>query len=64
MDRLQGADPTTLENKIQQYYGSEESEDAEGVAGHVSIHNIFIALIKYIKLILDGPTAVYNKSPM
>lgn len=36
MDRLQGADATTLENKIQQYYGSDESEDAEGVAGHVS----------------------------
>uniref|UniRef100_V5GYT8 Thioredoxin-like protein n=1 Tax=Anoplophora glabripennis TaxID=217634 RepID=V5GYT8_ANOGL len=37
VDRLQGADATTLENKIQQYYGSEESEDAEGVAGHMDL---------------------------
>ncbi|KAJ8941743.1 hypothetical protein NQ314_010287 [Rhamnusium bicolor] len=37
VDRLQGADATTLESKIQQYYGSEESEDAEGVAGHMDL---------------------------
>lgn len=37
VDRLQGADPTTLESKILQYYGSEEGEDVEGVAGHVSL---------------------------
>lgn len=39
LDRLQGADPNTLESKIQQFYGSDdddaESEDS-GVAGHVS----------------------------
>lgn len=38
VDRLQGADAATLESKIQQYYGSEEGEDVEGVAGHVSIN--------------------------
>ncbi|CAH1163798.1 unnamed protein product [Phaedon cochleariae] len=38
VDRIQGADPTSLENKIQQYYGeSEESEDSEGVAGHMDL---------------------------
>ncbi|XP_060536095.1 thioredoxin-like protein 1 [Cylas formicarius] len=37
IDRLQGADPTGLENKIQQYYGSEEGEDAEGIAGHMDL---------------------------
>ena len=36
VDRLQGADPTTLESKIQQYYGSEDTEDGDSaVAGHV-----------------------------
>lgn len=35
MDTLRGADPTALENKIQQYYGSEEGEEAEAVSGHV-----------------------------
>ncbi|KAJ8976317.1 hypothetical protein NQ317_010271 [Molorchus minor] len=33
-----GADAATLENKIQQYYGSDEGEDAEGVAGHMDLH--------------------------
>lgn len=37
MDRLQGADPTALESKIQQYYGSDDGEDAEAIAGHVSM---------------------------
>jgi len=37
VDRLQGADPTGLENKIQQYYGSEEAEDGESVAGHMDL---------------------------
>ena len=38
MDRLKGADPTSLENKIQQYYGSEDSEDGDSsVRGHVSV---------------------------
>lgn len=36
VDRLQGADSNTLESKIQQYYGSDDGEDVEGVAGHVS----------------------------
>lgn len=42
MDRLQGADPNALENKIQQYYGSEDGEENEAVAGHVSA----VAVIK------------------
>lgn len=37
VDRLQGGDPVTLENKIQQYYGSDDNEDAEGVAGHMDL---------------------------
>ncbi|XP_030766301.1 thioredoxin-like protein 1 [Sitophilus oryzae] len=37
VDRLQGADPPGLEAKIQQYYGSEEGEDSEGVAGHMDL---------------------------
>lgn len=37
VDRLQGADPTGLESKIQQYYGSEEGEDSEGIAGHMDL---------------------------
>jgi len=38
VDRLKGADPTSLENKIQQYYGSEDSEDGDSsVRGHVSV---------------------------
>lgn len=37
IDRLQGADPTSLENKVRHYYGSDEScEDDNTVAGHVS----------------------------
>lgn len=46
VDRLQGADPTALENKIQQYYGTDDGEDAEAVAGHVSI--ILIELMHLI----------------
>ncbi|XP_072389125.1 thioredoxin-like protein 1 [Diabrotica undecimpunctata] len=37
VDRLQGADPTSLENKIQQYYGSDDSEEGESVAGHMDL---------------------------
>ncbi|KAK9883962.1 hypothetical protein WA026_004899 [Henosepilachna vigintioctopunctata] len=37
VDRLQGADATALENKIQQYYGVEESEDSESVGGHMDL---------------------------
>ncbi|CAG9766186.1 unnamed protein product [Ceutorhynchus assimilis] len=37
VDRLQGADPTSLESKIQQYYGSEEGEEIEGIAGHMDL---------------------------
>lgn len=38
IDRLQGADPATLESKVRQYYGTEESGDEDNaVAGHVSI---------------------------
>lgn len=42
MDRLQGADPTALESKIQQYYGTDDAEESEAVAGHVSA----VAIIK------------------
>ncbi|XP_019879651.1 thioredoxin-like protein 1 [Aethina tumida] len=38
IDRLQGADPTGLETKIQQYYGSEDADDLECVAGHMDLH--------------------------
>jgi len=41
LDRQQGADPTVLEAKIQQYYGSEEAEEDSGVAGHVSFQFLF-----------------------
>ncbi|KAG5878316.1 hypothetical protein JTB14_025366 [Gonioctena quinquepunctata] len=37
VDRLQGADVGGLESKIQQYYGSEETEDNEAVAGHMDL---------------------------
>ncbi|KDR11479.1 thioredoxin-like protein 1 [Zootermopsis nevadensis] len=38
VDRVQGADPTSLENKIQQYYGSEDSDDGESsVQGHMDL---------------------------
>ncbi|CAG9863348.1 unnamed protein product [Phyllotreta striolata] len=37
VDRLQGADPVSLENKIQQYYGTEDTEEGEGVAGHMDL---------------------------
>ncbi|KAL1512513.1 hypothetical protein ABEB36_002095 [Hypothenemus hampei] len=41
IDRLQGADPTGLESKIQQYIGSDDNEDAEGIAGHMDL-SVFI----------------------
>jgi len=37
IDRIQGADPTALENKIQQYYGSDDGEDSEAVSGHMDL---------------------------
>ncbi|XP_059060299.1 thioredoxin-like protein 1 [Achroia grisella] len=38
IDRLQGADPATLENKVRQYYGTEESNDEDNsVAGHMDL---------------------------
>jgi thioredoxin-like negative regulator of GroEL len=42
LDRLQGADPNALEAKIQQYYGSEETEEDSGVAGHVIFFSFFL----------------------
>ncbi|XP_022915422.2 thioredoxin-like protein 1, partial [Onthophagus taurus] len=36
-DHLQGADPTALENKIVQYYGSDKGEDADSVGGHMDL---------------------------
>lgn len=42
VDRLQGADTVGLENKIKQYYGSEDAEEGESaVAGHMDL-NTFI----------------------
>lgn len=37
VDRIQGADPTSLENKIQQYYGTDDTEEGESVAGHMDL---------------------------
>lgn len=37
VDRLQGADPTALENKIVQYYGSDDGDDAESSTGHMDL---------------------------
>ncbi|GJQ66051.1 hypothetical protein Trydic_g4139 [Trypoxylus dichotomus] len=38
VDRLQGADPTTLESKIVLYYhGSDEGDDGDSVAGHMDL---------------------------
>lgn len=38
IDRLQGADSASLENKVRQYYGTDEAgDDDNAVAGHVSI---------------------------
>lgn len=37
IDRLQGADPASLESKVRQYYGTEDAgEEDNAVAGHVS----------------------------
>jgi len=45
VDRLKGADPISLENKIQQYYSNEDSEDGDSsVRGHVSM-SIFYYLL-------------------
>jgi hypothetical protein len=50
VDRVQGADPTSLENKIQQYYGSEDSEDGDSsVQGHVGFcENILFILKEFL----------------
>lgn len=38
LDRLQGADPTALENKIVQYYGSDEGEEGgDTISGHMDL---------------------------
>lgn len=52
VDRVQGADPTSLENKIQQYYGSEDPEDGDSsFQGHVrSCKSILFVLYTYITL--------------
>ncbi|XP_044744857.1 thioredoxin-like protein 1 [Coccinella septempunctata] len=38
VDRVQGADAAALENKIQQYYGSSESEETESVSGYLDLY--------------------------
>lgn len=51
VDRVQGADPTSLENKIQQYYGNEDSEDGESsVQGHVSSDSICFIFFLYTEI--------------
>ena len=37
IDSVQGADPTALENKIQQYYGGDDGEEGEGLPGHMDL---------------------------
>lgn len=38
VDRLQGADPATLESKVRQFYGTEDAEDEDNaVAGHMDL---------------------------
>lgn len=55
VDRVQGADPTGLENKIKLLYGSEEGDTGDSsVAGHVG-H----ILIQLIIIILISVTIIY-----
>lgn len=43
VDRIQGADPNTLEAKIKQYYGGgEETGDESGVAGHMDLSSFIM----------------------
>jgi thioredoxin len=42
VDTLRGADPTALENKIQQYYGSEDGDEAEAVSGHMDLQSFIM----------------------
>ncbi|KAF5274783.1 hypothetical protein FQR65_LT00366 [Abscondita terminalis] len=37
IDHVQGADPSTLETKIQQYYGGEDDEDGDIFGGHMDL---------------------------
>jgi hypothetical protein len=69
VDRIQGADPTSLENKIQQYYGSEDSEDGDNsYQGHVRsfesiLYVLYTSIIVYITLFDTGFNIVmYNNS--
>lgn len=50
IDRLQGADSSSLENKVRQYYGTEEAGDEDNsVAGHVS-YLLFLLISLYHSL--------------
>jgi hypothetical protein len=56
VDRLKGADSTSLENKIQQYYGTEDAEDCDSsVRGHVSCFEhallYMYIILKYVHII-------------
>ncbi|XP_032511726.2 thioredoxin-like protein 1 [Danaus plexippus] len=43
IDRLQGADPSSLENKVRQYYGTEDSgDDDNSVAGHMDLNTFIV----------------------
>ncbi|KAK4885960.1 hypothetical protein RN001_002231 [Aquatica leii] len=37
IDHLQGADPASLENKIQQYYEDDDDEDSDSFSGHMDL---------------------------
>lgn len=51
IDRLQGADSSSLENKVRQYYGTEEAGDEDNsVAGHVS-YLLFLLISLYHSLV-------------
>ncbi|CAG9575539.1 unnamed protein product [Danaus chrysippus] len=43
IDRLQGADTTSLVNKVRQYYGTEDSgDDDNSVAGHMDLNTFIV----------------------
>ncbi|XP_011494907.1 PREDICTED: thioredoxin-like protein 1 [Ceratosolen solmsi marchali] len=43
LDSCQGADPTSLESKIQHFYGSGDSDDIEGsVGGHIDLNSFIM----------------------
>ncbi|PSN41069.1 Thioredoxin-like protein 1 [Blattella germanica] len=56
IDLIRGADPKSLENKIQQYYGSEDAEEGDGaVQGHLIISITFTQAVKVHSLKIKAP---------